>query len=494
MSNHTAEVVSDYRNNRNTSQIAPYSQNDNSAQGSQRAERPSYVNVARSAPRRTFPKRDLAIVLNAVGSLKLADYVYAVADITGPKNITHVSRISNDRICVFLSSIQAVDKLIEGRDFLKIGTDEVGIRRLITPAKRIILSNVYPTIPDEAIEDALRAIGLKLVSPITDLRAGIPKDGFLHILSFRRQVYVAPPTEQVLQTQSSVLITYEGTQFRIYLTEDEIRCYQCRQMGHIAKNCPIAPNTVPEEQSISNATVADRTVRDTIPPAETNQPTTKQNHSRKAETSPSLSSVPVDNLSCSEDPDKDDELSLRMKRPLESQTSTETSANDEILPQPLTRSSGAISKHVSRKEASSRNKKARKSSVSTSPVPAASMESIREIFGREVFPIPFESFRSFLENSFGNRNPLAEAERFTADVGIILKIMHDIYKHLPDRSLKSRFTRISRRINEQLKAEGKDTIHRMTTSPQQSQSSQLSQENLDQALMDLSPTDSQISY
>lgn len=359
MSDHTAEVISDYRDNRNTTQTALSSQNNNSVQRSQHVERPSYVNVASSTPRRTFPKRDLAIVLNAVQSLKLADYVYAVAEITGPKNITHVSRIANDRICIFLSSIQAVNKLIDGRDFLKIGSEEVGLRRLITPAKRIILSHVYPTIPDEVIEDALRAIGLKLVSPITDLRAGIPKDGFLHILSFRRQVYVAPPTDRVLQMTSSVLITYEGTQFRIYLTEDEIRCYQCRQMGHIAKNCTTAPNTIPEEQSTPNAAAAGRIVKDTIPPAETGASATIHNHSGKAETSPSMSRVPVDNLSCSEDPDKDDETSLQMKRPLESQTSTETSTNDDIFPQTWIQSSdkGAISKHVSRKEACSRKKK-----------------------------------------------------------------------------------------------------------------------------------------
>lgn len=50
------------------------------------------------------------------------------------------------------------------------------MRRLVTLAKRILISNVCLSIPDELVESALIDLGLNLVSPISFLKAGIPGD------------------------------------------------------------------------------------------------------------------------------------------------------------------------------------------------------------------------------------------------------------------------------------------------------------------------------
>lgn len=48
------------------------------------------------------------------------------------------------------------------------------MRRLVTPAKRIILSNVNLCIPHDILETEIQRIGYKLASPMNFLRAGIP--------------------------------------------------------------------------------------------------------------------------------------------------------------------------------------------------------------------------------------------------------------------------------------------------------------------------------
>lgn len=54
----------------------------------------------------------------------------------------------------------------------------VQARRLVSPAKRVILSNVSPCLPHEVIEKELKERGLKIVSDIRLIGAGIPKEGY----------------------------------------------------------------------------------------------------------------------------------------------------------------------------------------------------------------------------------------------------------------------------------------------------------------------------
>lgn len=56
------------------------------------------------------------------------------------------------------------------RNYISIDGVDIPMRRLVTPAKRIILSGVIPYISDEAIETLLKANGLQVVSPVTHLK------------------------------------------------------------------------------------------------------------------------------------------------------------------------------------------------------------------------------------------------------------------------------------------------------------------------------------
>lgn len=205
----------------------------------------NYSQATQKTPTAKFPKREQAIILNAVDELKLADYVVAVGKIIGPRNITFASRISNNRICLYFSSVQVVEKFVSENSTINVQGKQINVRKLINPARRIIISNVTPGIPHEVLENVLAGIGLKLVSSVTFMRAGIPGDENIHILSFRRQVYIQP--EETVDLPSSLFLKLGGTSYRIYRTADDMSCFLCKQPGHVAKKTSQSNDQTPQE-------------------------------------------------------------------------------------------------------------------------------------------------------------------------------------------------------------------------------------------------------
>ena len=193
------------------------------------------------------PKRDQAIIFNAVEGSKLLDYILALGPLVGPKNIIFSSRISNSRICIYLSNKNVVDKFISELKPIVINNETLYGRRLITPSTRLVLSNVCPTIPNNIVQEELQNLGLKLLSSISHIRINIPNPDYSHILSFRRQVFIASTEE--IHVPESILITYEDTQYRIFLSTDS-QCFKCKQPGHIASQC-----SLPENMSSENSNV-----------------------------------------------------------------------------------------------------------------------------------------------------------------------------------------------------------------------------------------------
>nr|CAH7749530.1 unnamed protein product [Callosobruchus chinensis] len=127
------------------------------------------------------------------------------------------------------------------------------MRRLVTPAQRLVVSNVCPSIPNKIIEDKLQTMGVKLVSGLTHLRVGMPESEYSHVLSFRRQVFIAPPESLIAD---SVTITYEETVYRIFLTIDGPSCTRCKQTGHTIAQCTNNHST-PQQNTTPTKITAD---------------------------------------------------------------------------------------------------------------------------------------------------------------------------------------------------------------------------------------------
>jgi len=194
------------------------------------------LNYALATANSNTPKREQAIVLHPVDGLLLKDYIIAIGQIISPNNIIFVSKISMSRVCIFLSSEHILCSLLEKtQNKIKINQHEIPIRRLLNPAKRIIISNVCPSIPNQTIMHALEQINIIPISEINYLKAGIKEAGYEHILSFRRQIYIKH--EDIPKLPGSLLININETNFRIFFTDDTITCYTCKSIGHTSMSC-----------------------------------------------------------------------------------------------------------------------------------------------------------------------------------------------------------------------------------------------------------------
>ncbi|KAL3267970.1 hypothetical protein HHI36_007106 [Cryptolaemus montrouzieri] len=125
--------------------------------------------------------------------------------------------MTNNRVCVYLANKNLVDRFMSDYGEITVNGEILKARKLISPADRIILSNVCPTIPHEILIDKL--LNLE----------------FNHILSFRRQIFVNPDN---IEIPESLVINYDNISYRIFLTRDGMNCFICKTSGHLAANCP----------------------------------------------------------------------------------------------------------------------------------------------------------------------------------------------------------------------------------------------------------------
>lgn len=409
----------------------------------------SYANMAKSTIQDIFPSREQAIVLNVVEELKLIDYVSKISDFVGPKNVTFASRISKNRICIFLSSVQMVDQVVKEHQVIEINGHTINIRRLITPALRIIISNVCPSIPHRLIENVIGHLGLVKTSPVSFLRAGLGRDRFEHIKSFRRQVYIQP--DDSISLPSSILLKNENTEHRIFLTFDELLCFACKQNGHIASRCPNQTvNTTPSEGPSKINVQMNEPINSSPEPQET-----------IIEESFTPQEEPTTVISAPSD-------SRRTKRPAISPVSsliesiTDQNNSVEIKDQQSTFACPKIAPPIKVK------KKFKKSE---------SLESIEELLSTDKTTIEnltpsltlnYQQICDFFENVHGNPDPLSIARKYTDNIPAFLEMLQRLHTVISSRSIKSRCTRLVKRINKQL------TGDEMVSSEYETDSSQIS--------------------
>ena len=193
---------------------------------------PSYAGVTQVG---VTPKREQGLILDSVEGLTLTDYVCAIGELVQPKDIHYASRISNNRICLYLSSKNLVNDLTDKYNTIQIAEHSIPIRPLVSKLKRIIFSNVSPSIPNYALENILDELNVKRGSSVTTLKATIHKEGFNHIASFRRQVYVKP--DDVTKIPETFIINLNELNHYIYASTDVLKCFICKNEGHLAKNC-----------------------------------------------------------------------------------------------------------------------------------------------------------------------------------------------------------------------------------------------------------------
>lgn len=421
--------------------------------------RRNYSSVASSTPPKLFPKKEQGIILGVIDGLKLCDYVTAVGTIIGPKNILFVSRVSNNRISMYLSSKNIVDNFVNRHPSIIVQNQNVAVRRLITPSRRIILSNVCPTIPHYILEDYIRNLGLKPASSITFLRAGIPGEQYNHILSFRRQIYVSP--DDNINLPSNILINYENLDYRIFLTYDELICFSCKASGHIARDCPSIQSSSAALFNDAPNTVTSNSLTDSNPVS--NFSNTEPNpQAMDMQVEPSVSLIecvsnqgpqPAENSELNEPliPITQETTNKIHKRPAPSVVSESTILEDIQSSSQLSESDSIFSKPQFNKSIRQSNKKLKRSqSTESNPSIRELLEPVRNIVEEKSSSVlNFNQLVLFLENTHGNPDPLSVAQEFTKEIPQLLDFLRSLHDHLPSR-LKTKCTRLQTKILKQL--------------------------------------------
>ena len=223
----------------------PSSSTVNSASASS-VKNPKAMNYRAVVQKDLFPTKYQGLILDCMEGLTLTDYTVAIGDIVKPSNILFASKISNNRICLHLKSKELVEDITEKYEYVEIGEHKVSIRPLVSKQRRIIISNVAPTIPHYILEEKLNGHGIKRCAPISILKATIGKGGYEHILSHRRQTYIDP--EDIKKLPEFIKIEYEETPYYVYPSIGVIKCSLCGMEGHIAKHCPTSENALPTQE------------------------------------------------------------------------------------------------------------------------------------------------------------------------------------------------------------------------------------------------------
>ncbi|KAJ3663463.1 hypothetical protein Zmor_007722 [Zophobas morio] len=362
-----------------------------------------------------FPTKEQAIIVTAVDGLQLKDYVSAIAEIVEPKNILFASRLANNRVCIYVSSVALVDEVVTKYSQLSINDLIVGVRRLINPARRIILSNVCPSIPHDVFINQIKTLGFNIVSPMSFLKARLEGENYAHIRSFRRQIFVQPNDD--IELPASLIIKYDNTPYRIFYCYDNV-CFKCRQAGHLASECEKASNSHETTELSVNVPSGMR-------PGDGNHPVSEVSVEDNLTTSSSINSEPTASGSKRQVTSSSDNSPDVMEGPLDF---SQKSLGEDRQPKKL-RSSDSLE--------------------SLTPIPellAPAKELIED--SGSPFPLNFDNIAEIMQNIFEATDPIEYVQRFTNDVEGVIQMLYEIYPTLTKKSIKNRCLKVLRPVLE----------------------------------------------
>lgn len=413
-------------------------------------------NYTKALQSNQYPTKDQAIIVDAIEDAQIKDYVTAISNIIDISLIKFISKIANNRICVYLASKQTADNLIDTHKHIVINNQRLPIRPLLSRNKRVILSNVSPHIPHEVIEEYLQKLNVKKTSPISYLRAGIPQLGGSHIMSFRRQVYIPP--EDVNKLPESIQINHEDTQYWIYISTDTLSCFLCKKEGHIAKSCPmnLTHNITNSNNNNNNGKIPSNsqqytnlntalktnfpTLRNTnvpdkssinSPDIELKSPVTKPTGIKRA-----LSKTDSENTNQSEQPKLD---AMDYITGNNSQTESETELDSYT------------SDEATQKQTKKRiSKKCRKEHPKDTSIPEQAWEVIEkelELTTKE-YPLNFHQLKNFLEMAHGKTDITELTGEYTDKPEEVIEMIREVYPMMPDRKQKYRSSKIIKKLEE----------------------------------------------
>jgi len=382
------------------------------------------------------PSREQAIVFNSIDGIRQIEYILAIGKLILPRDIIFTSRISNNRFCIFFSSKEVLDTLLEKSKTISINEHTIPIRRLINPAKKITISNVCPSIPNIIILNALKNINISPVSQLNHIKAGINIAGYEHILSFRRQMFINQ--EDITKLPGSLVINFNQTSFRIFFTDDRITCFLCKEVGHTSASC---------KKQISHnspiATVDDHTTEllediqlPELPPIDTTQPQSTMDWNQ--ENNDIISSQPVANTKTSH---------VTMKTPITTQAKRPLSDTNTIKSPTSPTAPGSPMPSIQPEKKKAKTSRSRSNSLTSTDDNKinTSLEPTVAFFSdSENTSVTLDQFKYFLENIRNpNINIYTLCDEINSNISDMLDLTEKIYPLITDRAMKSKIKILS---------------------------------------------------
>lgn len=188
-----------------------------------------------------YPANDQGVVFSCILDYKLRDYLVAIKDLVGgAKNIVAASKVSENRVIFFLSNRELVDTFMSHHGGFTIECDFIVCWKLTSPTKKIIFSNVSPTIPNHVLEHYIvNKLKIELLSGISILRVNATDPTFRHVMSWRRKIYASGDVDAYSILPKYFDLIYDDQMHRICINFEKFSCFKCKSNGHRAEGCPL---------------------------------------------------------------------------------------------------------------------------------------------------------------------------------------------------------------------------------------------------------------
>ena len=408
---------------------------------SQVSASPIKATYAAAALKEKCPTRNQAVVIDFVEGATIREYALAVGEIIGPANMVSISRISQNRVCIYLNSEVNADVLVSSHKYISINGISLEIRPLNSKTKRVLISNVHTSIPNQEIEKLFQKYNVTIKSQITRLKTGLNDVGYTHLLSHRRQVYI--DSADINKIPQSCQLEYDEVTYWIYFSSDKLSCFLCKEEGHTAKYCKNTNSAATKLSTIDLSQTSSKQSTGNTNTANINASATPNNN---INTSPNNNNTEITHTI---------DLSTNgRKRPPAPSTITSNASNPEdsqSVPNPTAEKNSATFKLPSKDAKPDAFKSPKKkiksnSNISVSDILVQLEPAVDFYRLNNLQPdIDFSTVANFLCSAHGQQDLHSVMQDFQFTSDSIGKFLKNIYNH-SEKKLKTRITRILRKL------------------------------------------------
>lgn len=140
----------------------------------------------------------------------------------------------NSAVVIFLDDVAKVQTVVEKG--INIRDTFIPVLPLVSPAKRITISNAPPFIKSEDLVKELSHYS-QLISPVKMVLLGCKSQKLKHVVCHRRQVFMILK-DNATDLNLTFSFKVEGFNYVVFATSDTMKCLVCDDECHLVRSCP----------------------------------------------------------------------------------------------------------------------------------------------------------------------------------------------------------------------------------------------------------------